>query len=227
MKTLSFKNFKVARQSRLFFDLDTEQDRVSFEPGLHLLLAPNGLGKSTFLQACSGLLADTQGDLFFDGRTVTPASSVFYLSEYLTLPKFITGEEWASSYGEADLKWVNELRLNDVWKKYLGRMSQGERRKIMWLSAHFSKKSILFLDEPLDGLDLRAIDAARGLINAWKAEGRVVLLVAHQTGEIADLATQAWVIENQKWADWSSIFKTPFSGESASEVRTKLLGHYR
>jgi ABC-type multidrug transport system ATPase subunit len=227
MKTLSFNSFGVSRGNRKFFDLNTDEDQVSFDSGLHLLLAPNGLGKSTFLQACAGILPDSKGELIFEQATVSNRKSIYYLSEYLTLPKFITGQEWASSFGTPDLVWVEAFGLKEVWLKYLGQMSQGERRKIMWLSADFSQKPILLLDEPLDGLDIRAIATARLMIKKWKAEGRVVLMVAHQTAEVMDLAIEAWIAEGKKWCRWSSYFKSAFDTQSPNQIRERLLAHYK
>ena len=103
-----------------------------------------------------------------------------------------------------------------------------DSRKTTWLAAHASRRPILLLDEPLDGLDLLAIGAARGLVSRWREEGRVVCIVAHQVGELIDLADEVWLMGEGKLRTWSSAI--PASGAaqklSAAEFRAQVLKYY-
>jgi ABC-2 type transport system ATP-binding protein len=168
--------------------------------GLHLLVAPNGFGKSTLFQTLGGVLPRLEGDVYLGNRTLDPQTDVLYLSEYLTFPKYIYPSEWISflSRGEecAEEEWT-QFRLNDLKSRYLGRMSQGERRKVNWLACSASRAPVLLMDEPLDGLDLYAIETARKMINVWKTNGRLIWMVAHQVSDVLDLADSVWLIENK------------------------------
>ncbi len=226
MKTLSFHEFQAGRPNRVLLDIDSTRDSFHLVPGLNLLVAPNGYGKSTFLQTLGGLLKPLRGHITIQDSlgSSTPyiaSQHALLISEYLTFPKFILPSEWIEfvagpSHDSSRLAphWEG-LRLTQLKDKYLGRMSQGERRKVTWLAAHASNRPVLLLDEPLDGLDLLAIDAARNLLKTWQKEGKIVLLIAHQISEVFDLAQQTLVFENNRLKAWESI-----SGQRSSDITT-------
>lgn len=237
MKTLLFRNLQIGRvRSQRLLDIDSKRDSVSLGPGIHLLVAPNGRGKTTLLQTLAGVLPPLGGDLHLGDSVLRPGTDTLYVSEYLSFPKFIYPGEWVEFMSgrsgpefqrEID-PWVDAFQLREKLKSYLGRMSQGERRKTTWLAAHASKKPVLLLDEPLDGLDLYAIRAARDLVQLWKREQRVVLVVAHQVGEMLDLADSVLLIGNQKLITWKTAMPSvedPHS-LSAGEFRRRVIEFY-
>lgn len=209
MKTLSFENFQVGREgSKSLFDV-----HLSLSGGIHLFMAPNGFGKSTLLQTLAGMLPALSGDAFFQSDATSqrlvlrPEADVFYMPEYLQLPAFIYPHEWVSFVAEKPLQpppsqdlepWVEKFRLGPLMKRYLGRMSQGERRRVTWLGAALSQRPVLLLDEPFDGLDLYGIEAARSQLSAWKKEGRCVWVVTHQAGEVLDFADSLALIKDRR-----------------------------
>jgi ABC-type multidrug transport system ATPase subunit len=141
------------------------------------------------------------------------------ISEYLTFPKFILPEEWIEfaagampAPGALEAHW-KAFRLETLREKFLGRMSQGERRKVTWLAAHASKRPVLLLDEPLDGLDLLAIEAARSMLREWENQGRIVCLIAHQISEVFELSRQTLVFSNGRLKAWEDI-----TGQRAKET---------
>ena len=237
MKTLSFLNLEVgrARKPNLLL-VDTERDGIVFGPGIHLLAAPNGFGKTSLLQTLAGVLPARKGEIRWGEHELKPEQDLLYLSEYLRFPKFIYPSEWvefvagrteSSKYDPTALEgWVNRLRLSQQKKNYLGRMSQGERRKVTLLAAEVSSRPVLLLDEPMDGLDLLAIAGARELLRHWKKRGRCVVIVAHQAAEILDLADQILLIQNEKIKSLSSVFPTATYPPTAEEFREKVLSFY-
>jgi ABC-type multidrug transport system ATPase subunit len=233
-KTLSFLDFKVGRSaSRVLIEANRGETR--FEPGLHLLIAPNGYGKSSFLQTLAGALPSLKGDVFLGDSVFRAAMDSYYVSEYLSFPKWIKPWEWVEFQSRErathELKaklspWVKRLGLEAKMDSFLGRMSQGERRKVTWLCAHASGRPVLLLDEPLDGLDLFALEAVRDLLAAWKKEGRTVLVVAHQASEMLDLCDEYWVLKNRVWVSGSLEFKREARSLSATELRKQALAFY-
>jgi ABC-type multidrug transport system ATPase subunit len=236
MKTLSFHEFTVASGPRgagtPLLVLDTESQGLTWGPGSHLIVAPNGLGKSTLLRALAGQLSVGKGEARLDGRPLRPEREVVAVSEYLSFPKFIYPWEWVEFVSgreraqlEPELRpWVEALRLGHRMEAFLGRMSQGERRKTTWLAAHASGKPVVLLDEPLDGLDLFGVEAARGLLREWKARGRIVVVVAHQVGEVLDLADHVWLIRDQRLWEWGEVM--PGQGRTPDSLRREVLRFY-
>lgn len=241
MKTLSFRELKVGRSAhQVLLDLDTEKDGLRLPSGLNLIVAPNGYGKTTFLQTIGGVLPAAGGKIRLEDGFLQPERDVLYVSEYLTFPKFIYPSEWLeymshrawkSELEGETIPWIEAFGLEKKMGSFLGRMSQGERRKITWLGANSSPKPILLLDEPLDGLDLLGIRAARRMLEDWRKQGRILLVVAHQVGELLDLADQVLLIRDQKLLPWEKAFSGSKSAASpsrlsAQEFRQALIDFY-
>jgi len=228
MKTLSFHNFNIGRKAhKLLLRLDAQ----AWGPGLHVIVAPNGYGKTTLLQTIAGALPPLQGEVKVDGAKLDPERDVLYVSEYLTFPKFIYPSEWIEfmSGGQSskdESEWIRAFRLEDRMGEYVGRLSQGERRKVTWIGAHVSPKPILLLDEPLDGLDLLAIRSAREMVADWKRRGRCVGVVAHQVGEVLDLADEVWLIKDQKLVAWNDVMPQSFVDSGPEIFRKSVLEFY-
>ena len=228
MKTLCFHDYRLSVKERELLVLDTaSQPELAFGPGIHLILAPNGTGKSTFLRTLAGVARPSRGRAVWSDGTVWEASrDALYVSEYLSFPKFVYPTEWVSfSAGTpwaalaARLEdWIGRFGLADKMTRFLGRMSQGERRKVTWLAAHASAAPVLLLDEPLDGVDLLAVRAARDSLAKWKEQGRVVLLIAHQAAEILDLCDTVWWIRDRKFVLWNLV-----SGKTPSQIDPREL----
>ncbi len=177
-KTLSFGDYKVGRGKK---QLLTVGNTIEMKPGLHVLVAPNGIGKSTFFQTMAGVIP-TQG-----GKINYSPQEIFYASEYLSFPRYVYGSEWisfktkVSDVEEKSKEYVKKLRLEEPWTHYLGRMSQGERRKVVWIAAALSSANLVLLDEPFHGLDLLALPEAEKMIVEWiEARNRIVWVIDHQ-----------------------------------------------
>lgn len=242
MKTLLFRDLKIGRRAdRVLLDLDTVKDGVGFVPGLHLLVAPNGYGKTTLLQTLAGILPIQAGearmeggDLPAHGKKLEPEAEVLYVSEYLTFPKFIYPSEWIEFMADGRkassdelAPWIRDFSLSPLMNRYLGRLSQGERRKVTWLGAHVSRRPVLFLDEPLDGLDLFGIQTARRMLVEWKRQGRIMAVVAHQVSEILDLADEVYLFRDQKLVPWTRVFPAEPAAQLPSDrFREKVLEFY-
>jgi ABC-type multidrug transport system ATPase subunit len=200
MKTLSFPNGLVLGRSLKKALVEIPSD-THLSPGLHAILAPNGVGKSTLLQTLAQKIPPLRGHAEWD-RSQLLENQVQYVSEYLTFPKFIYPEEWVAfvakcSPNQSPERWkevVELLRMDHLKRQFLGRMSQGERRKVTWAAVHLSEEPIVLLDEPLDGLDLFALEGVRHLIQDWKRRGRVMIFVAHQVTEVLDLVDGLWIM---------------------------------
>jgi ABC-type multidrug transport system ATPase subunit len=236
MKTISFRNLEIGRPSQApLLLLDTEHDGICLKPGLNLLVAPNGYGKTTFLQTLAGVVKPKRGAALWQTGQLNAEQDLVYVSEYLTFPKFIypsewiefaSGRTWKGSLEEELSPWIDEFGIRPLLGKFLGRMSQGERRKVTWLGAHAANRAIALLDEPLDGLDLFGIRAARNLLGLWRKQERVVCVVAHQVGELLDLADAIYLIRGGKLVPWQSAFNQPAASLGSDEFRKRIVEFY-
>lgn len=238
MKTLCFHEFKAGRGNQVLLDIDTHRDGIALKPGLNLIVAPNGYGKSTLLQSIAGVLKPLGGRMSLAESNPNretpfdPARDALMISEYLTFPKFILPDEWiefaAGVQPATDAlapHWA-AFRLESLREKYLGRMSQGERRKVTWLAAHASNRSVLLLDEPLDGLDLLAIEAARKMLREWENQGRIVCMIAHQISEVFELSKQTLIFSKGRLKTWEELTGKSAQDVSSDDFREWTYRHY-
>jgi Cu-processing system ATP-binding protein len=234
MKTLSFHNLKIGRPgSATLIEIDSTAHGIELKPGLTLLIAPNGYGKTSLLQTIAGVLPPQAGKVQIGPGPLNPRRDVLYVSEYLTFPKFIYPSEWIDFMADRRvppgelLLWIQKFLLQEKMGRFMGRLSQGERRKVTWLGAAACSNPLTLLDEPLDGLDLLGIQCARALLSDWKAKGRITCVVAHQVGELLDLSDQVLLISKSRTlVPWKSVFEKSPAEIPAEEFRQILLSYY-
>ena len=235
MKTLSFFDYQVGRfREQVLLNLNSDAGGPTFSSGLQLMVAPNGYGKTTFLQTLSGLVQPLSGEVKWDGHRLSAEEQVFYFPEFLAFPKYIYPTEWVSLFSgsgktsEVDLEpWWKGFGLEKLKKRYLGQMSQGERRKVNWLAAHASRRPVLLLDEPLNGLDFLSIQMARKMLEEWKREGRMIVLATHQVGELLDLSKEIYLVREGKLVPWRSWNQTPVDQVEMGLFRSEVLRFYQ
>jgi len=169
--------------------------RLTLEPGrLLLLCGPNGAGKSTLLKVIAGLVPPTSGEVLFDGVPAAKAGpalrarigvllheSVLYdeltVLENLIFAGRLYGVRNAVRAAEA---MVERLGLRLVAREPAGRLSRGMRQRLSLGRALIHRPSLLLLDEPYSGLDVRWADELTNMFKELRSEGRSVVLVAHE-----------------------------------------------
>jgi ABC-2 type transport system ATP-binding protein len=179
-------------------------DNVSFEVrrGEVLgLIGPNGSGKTTVFECLGGVLP-------FDAGRVEYAPghgphSVFYLPDGIA-PWPSQTVRWALDYvaglfgapAGARAATVDSLQLSPLLPKRIGQLSKGQRKRVLLALGLLTPRSILFADEPFDGLDLRQTrDVAEVLRQAADA-GRTLVLSIHQVADAARLCDRFVLISN-------------------------------
>lgn len=128
-------------------------EAVHAQPGLHLLVAPNGSGKTTFLRTLAGLIPPLAG-------AVTLQAQVHYFADELRAdPEMKPITFFRSWFKGESLAAVERLAasLRLDLRCPIGKLSRGNRQKVLLIMAEVkaaqSHASLLLMDEPLTGLD--------------------------------------------------------------------------
>jgi ATP-binding cassette subfamily C protein len=176
---------------------------VSFrlDPGELLgVVGPSGAGKSTFARLVVGLWAPTQGGVYLDGQSTFAherasfGAAVGYLPQE---PLLFDGRvreniarfrdaDMADVVAAARLAGVHELigRLPEGYETRLAdggaRLSGGQRQRIALARALFGEPKLLVLDEPNSALDAEGEAALVDALEAARARGAAVLVVAQR-----------------------------------------------
>ncbi len=158
-------------------------------------LGPNGAGKTTTVRMLVGLQRPTAGTAQVAGYDIlaTPLqvkASSAYMSEHPFLYEKLTGYQYlrfiqglyginsAAASRQLDrLLQLFELQgvINDLIESY----SHGMRQKLVLSCALLLESKVLFLDEPLQGLDPRSARAVKDILKWLCARGTTVFMCTH------------------------------------------------
>jgi len=159
------------------------------------LVGPNGAGKTTSLSMMTGLLRPDAGQILINGLDVwadPPAAKAIIgvMPAEARLFDRLSGEELLEYAGRLRGLPVGEARsraaqLLDVLdltadaKRLVADYSTGMRKKAALGCALIHNPSVLFLDEPLEGVDPVSADAIRRMLTNYVGSGSTVLFSSH------------------------------------------------
>ncbi len=197
------------------FRRQTAVDHVSFrvERGRFFgFLGPNGAGKSTTIRMLTGLLRPTSGDAVVEGVRLSQdllgvKRRIGVLTEELPLYERLTGEEHllfaARMHGlgrdEARRRaeeLLEFLSLRDERGKLVVDYSQGMRKKLALACALAHGPGVLFLDEPLNGIDPVSGRVVSDLLRRLTTRGVTIFFTSHVLDVVERLCDEVAVIDH-------------------------------
>lgn len=178
-------------------------------PGVTALLGPNGSGKTTMLKMLTGLTGPSTGTVTINNTVVRMHSDIYQhvglVPEQEAIYPFLTGYEFVRlnavlqkcpDTDQATLRAIELVEMRDAANRRIGEYSKGMRQRIKMAAAMVHDPQIIFMDEPLSGLDprqrVRTIEMIRELGN----QGKVVIVSSHLLHEVQRFAEQVLVIVN-------------------------------
>ncbi|MEK7413346.1 MAG: metal ABC transporter ATP-binding protein [Planctomycetota bacterium] len=164
---------------------------------LTAILGPNGAGKTTMLMGILGWLPVQRGTVTFAGHPLTAAGDrISYLPQRaaidwdfpLTVRDVVEQGRtrscgWWRGFSANDRAAVesaiSEMSLADLQTRGIARLSGGQQQRVLIARALASGADILFLDEPLAGLDPAAAEDLLHALDTAARRGRIIAVVAH------------------------------------------------
>ncbi len=175
-------------------------------------LGPNGAGKSTTIKMLTGLLRPSSGQAWVGGVDVwrdpiRAKLNMGVLPEQLNLYDRLSGRELIQFAGRLyDLpraevnrrteSLLNVLMLGDDADKLVVDYSVGMRKKIALAAALIHRPSVLFLDEPFEGIDPVSSRVIADILRDLTASGTTIFFSSHIMEVVEKLCTRVGVIEN-------------------------------
>ena len=178
------------------------------------LVGPNGAGKTTSLSMMTGLLRPDGGQVLINGIDVwadPPAAKAIIgvVPAEARLFDRLSGEELLEysgrlrglPAGEARSRaaqLLDVLDLTDDAKRLVADYSTGMRKKAALGCALIHNPSVLFLDEPLEGVDPVSADVIRRLLSRFVGSGSTVLFSSHVMELVEQVCDHVSIIDKGK-----------------------------
>lgn len=201
------------------------------------LLGPNGAGKSTTMKCIVGLLRKTAGVIRIGGHdhlSVEAKKLFSYIPETPHVYDLLTVQEHlqfiAQAYGVSDWKqkadyWMELYELTDK-KDKLGRdLSKGMRQKVSICCALLPDPKVLFFDEPMIGLDPKAIKNTKKIFKELKEQGKTILVSTHLIDSVESIADRIMIMKdgNIIGNDTLANLKASFNQENDASLEDLFL----
>jgi ABC-2 type transport system ATP-binding protein len=196
--TLVVEGISIRRGGRVIIDDRSFEAAAGEVVGI---VGKNGCGKSTLLMAVAGVLAPRHGRVTIAGASVwgphkerlRARRALGYVPEGADPPGFLHGGElWAlvaatRSCPPPTPELRDALGLDELRDTPIERMSLGQRRRACLGAAFMGPPSLLVLDEPDNGLDVRRLEALVALVKRHAASGGACVLASHDAALIDQL----------------------------------------
>lgn len=175
--------------------------------GLVTLVGANGAGKSSIIDAISGVLRPSKGTILFDGKDITRTGAhklvdrgLVQVPEGRQILATLTIEEnlqlgsWRTKGERIPEVYERFPVLADRRRMAAGSLSGGEQQMLAIGRALVAEPSLMLLDEPSMGLAPKVVDEVFQVIEGIRAGGTSVLLVEQNARRALRAADHGYVL---------------------------------
>jgi ABC-2 type transport system ATP-binding protein len=176
-------------------------------------LGANGAGKTTTLKLLMRLIYPSAGRAKILGRDIsdiTMHNRIGYLPENPYFYDYLTARELVGYFGrlfglnneeqkDRTEKLLTRVGLEEKsWNKQLRKFSKGMLQRVGLAQALVNDPEVIFLDEPMSGLDPIGRKQVRDLILELKSQGKTVFMCSHILSDIEVLCDRVAILRNGK-----------------------------
>ena len=191
-------------------------------PGVTGFLGPNGSGKTTLLRLLTGQLKPSKGELSIEGVHVWNNHKILhdvgYCPEVDAFWNYLTGWDFVFSLmrihgieaGEAReraTKAIKTMDMEEAKDKRIGGYSKGMRQRIKMAQAIAHDPTVLFLDEPLNGMDPLGRRSTIDMVKQMGKEGKTVVVSSHVLHEVEEMTDTILLITHGQLLAEGNIYE--------------------
>jgi ABC-2 type transport system ATP-binding protein len=239
---LAIETFKLTKnygQTQALVNLELKVKKGS----IFALLGPNGAGKTTTVKLLTGLLRPSSGYSLVSGINIEEkpqqakqiiglVSDQPFIYPYLTGFEFMrfVGDIYSVNQEEQKTKIPELLEMfellgsaNELVETY----SHGMKQKLVFASVLLHKPEILFLDEPLVGLDPKSARLVKDILLKLSQKGVTIFMCTHVLEIAEKLASMVGIVQKGQLIALESVAELKnktTKGGSLEDVFLELTG---
>lgn len=201
-------------------------DGVSFDVPprkITTVVGPSGCGKTTLLRLASGLIAASDGTVFYNGSPVVGLNTnVGYVTQdsnlfpWLTalgnveFPLAVRGIAPVERKDKA-LHWLRTVGLEGFENHYPSQLSGGMQKRVSIVRTLIYEPSVILLDEPFGALDAQTrMGLHHELLELWREKKSTMLFITHDLVEAITLSDQI-VVMTRRPGRVKEIYQVPLA----------------
>ncbi len=225
----------VKNVSKVFKDGTVALDRVSLSVKKNevvVLIGPSGSGKSTLLRTLNLLESPTEGEVYFEGVSLSDESTDinhlrqkmgmvfqgFHLFPHLTVldnlriaPVSLKKQTISEATITSELM-LQKVGLSEKAKNYPSQLSGGQKQRIAIARSLTMSPDIILFDEPTSALDPEMVGEVLNVIRDLASQGMTMVIVTHEMQFAEEVADIVYVMDKGRIIESGSpeiIFHQP------------------
>ncbi|PLY37578.1 MULTISPECIES: manganese/iron ABC transporter ATP-binding protein [Pectobacterium] len=170
------------------------------------LVGVNGSGKSTLFKSIMGLVKPTSGQVLLNQQPIYQAlkqNRVAYVPQTedvdWNFPVLVSDVVMMGRYGRMNFlripskqdraivaESLERVGLSTLQHRQIGELSGGQKKRVFLARALAQQGSVLLLDEPFTGVDVKTENAIIDLLRTLRDEGHLILVATHNLGSVPE-----------------------------------------
>lgn len=177
-------------------------------------IGPNGAGKSTTVKIILGIETYEEGEVKLFGKEINQDSIEYkrrigYVPEIAEVYDNLTAYEYLTFIGQlygmkvdfVDQKAQRLMELFGIGEVYHSRISsysKGMRQKLLIISSVLHNPDILFLDEPINGLDANSVMIFKEILAQLASSGKTIFYSSHIMDVVEKISSRIILLNDGK-----------------------------
>lgn len=175
-------------------------------------IGPNGAGKSTTLKIMLGLIDGYRGEVEIFGQNIAMGDvsykkKIGYVPENADIYDNLTAAEYLTFVGELyglesevaarkAAQLMAKFEMESVLHNRISSFSKGMRQKVLIASSLLHNPDIVFLDEPLNGLDANSVMVIKDILEMLAKEGKTIFYSSHIMEVVQNISSRIVLLAN-------------------------------
>jgi len=175
---------------------------ITIRSGITGIVAPNGFGKTTFIEMCVGVRKNYTGEIKILGKMPDEIkNNIGFVADKPSFPRNIKVQEYLNIVSEIykvplNQDLVHDAKIDEILNVRIGDLSAGYLKRLAFLIAVMHSPKIVFADEIFANVDRGAVVTMKKMVMDLNKSGISFIISSHDLNDLADLANRIIIIKN-------------------------------